>query len=209
MHVASANLAEPTARSILGRRLGNMYKHKIVLQFTGDNQSVVDLCNSIAVCNVGQAIVQNIFANCPATRVNSSFLPQGSSHLLFSHVPRNHNKAADFLANMAMDSKEDCSTWEASVIDQVVQLLANYDQGLLHCRFDGGFQKKSEQPGIGVRLQLTTFQCNGIAICQDIATISKQVTPINSFNSELEAALAATTLVLKCWTKLCGFVAKK
>ena len=103
------------------------------------------------------------------------------------HVKCDLNKAADFLANRAMDNHND----ETIIFDKGVQLLTehvlNQSDFFLHAHFDGGYRPDTCQAAAGVRIEVC--QTNGMhTLSFDVMTISERVEPIDSYHSELCAA---------------------
>ena len=73
------------------------------------------------------------------------------------HVKREHNKAADYLANQAMDTKSVHERWFWDNINDFIDQMVEGTRALLHCRFDGGFRAATGIAAAGVRVQFVTF----------------------------------------------------
>ena len=55
---------------------------------------------------------------------------------------RCHNRAADKLANLAMDRKGNFVKWNQQGMDSIWQYVANDSNACLNVRFDGGYKPK-------------------------------------------------------------------
>ena len=123
-----------------------------------------------------------------------------------SHVKRGFNKAADTLANKAMDNEK---TWREvkfceKGFEWMFQNLAEQSDCHIHARFDGGYRKEENRAGAGVRIQIC--QSNYAAtIAFDLVTIAENVPAVDSFQSELFAANLAVEYLKIIAIKLLTF----
>ncbi len=71
-------------------------------------------------------------------------LPRIEEPKYFHHVLRCRNKAADKLANLAMDRKGNVVEWNQKGMDSILQHIANDSNAYLNVRFDGGYRPKKQ-----------------------------------------------------------------
>ena len=96
------------------------------------------------------------------------------------------------MANLAMDNNVN---WTQCAFNEVgtniiMQHLVEQNDSFIHARFDGGYRKETNRAGAGVRIQI----CKGntvATIAFDIVTIAQNITPVDSYQSELEVAMIA------------------
>ncbi len=124
---------------------------------------------------------------------------------IFHHVRRTHNKAADWTANKVMDEGQNYTRCEVGNLSNFIDSLATGDDHILHCRFDGGYRKMQNRASAGIRIQYSRIQSQ-VAKQVDLVQMGNLLQPVDSFQSELEAALLATAQTRIIWTKFLNFV---
>ena len=124
---------------------------------------------------------------------------------IFHHVRRKRNKAADWIANKVMDEGQNYTRCEVENLSSFIGSLATGDDHLLHCRFDGGYRKLQNKASAGIRIQYSRIQSQ-VAKQVNLVQMGNLLQPMDSFQSELEAALFATTQTRIFWAKFLNFV---
>ena len=127
-------------------------------------------------------------------------LPE-TGQTMFQHVKRHLNKAADALANKAMDEQQDHVEWHPESLQKILQAIADEDQLLLHCRFDGGYRKDQGRAAAGVRIQCATKH-GFTTFSAPIAEIGIFLPAVGSFESELAAAFIAVQHAHIVWSRM-------
>ena len=61
---------------------------------------------------------------------------------------RRHNRAADKLANLAMNRKGNVVDWNQQGMDSIWQYVANDSNACLNVRFDGGYRPTKQLPSV-------------------------------------------------------------
>ena len=91
-------------------------------------------------------------------------LPRIEEPTYFHHVLRCHNKAADKLANLAMDRKGFFVEWNQKGMDSILQHIANDSNAYLNVRFDGGY-RPNKTIGLSVKGQgLSSEVCSSLGV---------------------------------------------
>ncbi len=93
--------------------------------------------------------------------------PRHNEKQNFHQVKRVHNKAADHLANKAMDNKQDTYEWSDQGLAKILSYIIHQADCFVHVRFDGGFRPEKQQAAIGIRIQICQTRGKA-AISQDI-----------------------------------------
>ncbi len=141
---------------------------------------------------------------------HSIFCKSHSAHIVHTcqaspHVKRHYNKAADALANRAMDEQQDHIEWRPESIRAIVQAMVDEESLLLHCRFDGGYRKDQCRAAAGVRVECVTRH-GSVSFSVPIAEIGVFLPAVGSYEAELAAAFVAIQHAHLFWTKILNVI---
>ena len=127
--------------------------------------------------------------------------PRQNEKQYFHQVKRVHNKAADHLANKAMDTKQDTYEWSDQGLAKILSYIIHQADCFVHVRFDGGFRPEKQQAAIGIRIQICQTRGKA-AISQDILKAGIQIPPVDSYHSELCAAHEAINFAKRIYARM-------
>ena len=171
------------------------------VRITGDNKAVIEQCDGTWVDDANRGILQTIIEETHSLGTVLAVHPRHNEMQYFHRVKRVHNKAADHLANNAMDNKQDTYEWSDAGLAQLLSYILHQTDCFVHVRFDGGYRPEEQQARVAIRIQIC--QTRGkTAISQDILKMGIQIPPVDSYYSELRAAQTALNFTKRIYARM-------
>ncbi len=105
---------------------------------------MVKLCNGDSMDKTKRVIIVDVVQETFVLVTTYEILPRIEEPTYFHHVLRCHNKAADKLANLAMDRKGNFVKWNQQGMDSILQYVANDSNAHLNVRFASWYRPKKQ-----------------------------------------------------------------